>query len=157
MQLHVSVGQLVSNLCLCVDRVGQADAERRQDIVLSGAHIREEHCIFRSERNANGDGELEDHSATLLRRPFVCPLLTTAKAYDFNHISYRCSRLFFLSIHLMFICLMQWLYCWCRVKAPRRMWMASVWLTLCNCAQVSLKASSHSAVLSCTLKASVWS
>lgn len=38
-------------------RVGQADAERRQDIVLSGAHIREEHCIFRSERNANGDGE----------------------------------------------------------------------------------------------------
>ncbi|XP_058265515.1 kinesin-like protein KIF1B isoform X5 [Hemibagrus wyckioides] len=38
-----------------VTRVGQADAERRQDIVLSGAHIREEHCIFRSERNANGD------------------------------------------------------------------------------------------------------
>ncbi|KAF6735407.1 Kinesin-like protein KIF1B [Oryzias melastigma] len=35
--------------------VGQADAERRQDIVLSGAHIKEEHCIFRSERNANGD------------------------------------------------------------------------------------------------------
>lgn len=38
-------------------RVGQADAERRQDIVLSGAHIKEEHCVFRSERNANGDGE----------------------------------------------------------------------------------------------------
>ncbi|XP_060794381.1 kinesin-like protein KIF1B isoform X1 [Neoarius graeffei] len=38
-----------------VTRVGQADAERRQDIVLSGAHIREEHCIFRSERNTNGD------------------------------------------------------------------------------------------------------
>ncbi|XP_040909641.1 kinesin-like protein KIF1B isoform X1 [Toxotes jaculatrix] len=38
-----------------VTRVGQADAERRQDIVLSGAHIKEEHCIFRSERNANGD------------------------------------------------------------------------------------------------------
>lgn len=38
-------------------RVGQADADRRQDIVLSGAHIKEEHCIFRSERNANGDGE----------------------------------------------------------------------------------------------------
>ncbi|XP_068190750.1 kinesin-like protein KIF1B isoform X2 [Antennarius striatus] len=38
-----------------ITRVGQADAERRQDIVLSGAHIREEHCIFRSERNANGD------------------------------------------------------------------------------------------------------
>ncbi|MEQ2160495.1 Kinesin-like protein kif1b, partial [Goodea atripinnis] len=39
-----------------ITRVGQADAERRQDIVLSGAHIKEEHCIFRSERNANGDG-----------------------------------------------------------------------------------------------------
>ncbi|XP_077588194.1 kinesin-like protein KIF1B isoform X18 [Stigmatopora nigra] len=38
-----------------VTRVGQADAERRQDIVLSGAHIKEEHCIFRSERNANGN------------------------------------------------------------------------------------------------------
>uniref|UniRef100_A0A8C7QXN0 plus-end-directed kinesin ATPase n=1 Tax=Oncorhynchus mykiss TaxID=8022 RepID=A0A8C7QXN0_ONCMY len=38
-----------------ITRVGQADTERRQDIVLSGAHIKEEHCIFRSERNANGD------------------------------------------------------------------------------------------------------
>ncbi|XP_025909419.1 kinesin-like protein KIF1B isoform X14 [Nothoprocta perdicaria] len=38
-----------------VTRVGQADAERRQDIVLSGAHIKEEHCIFRSERNNNGE------------------------------------------------------------------------------------------------------
>uniref|UniRef100_A0A8C5CVZ4 Kinesin family member 1B n=1 Tax=Gadus morhua TaxID=8049 RepID=A0A8C5CVZ4_GADMO len=38
-----------------ITRVGQADAERRQDIVLSGAHIREEHCVFRSQRNANGD------------------------------------------------------------------------------------------------------
>ena len=45
-----------NGLCDCF-RVGQADAERRQDIVLSGAHIKEEHCIFRSERNANGDGE----------------------------------------------------------------------------------------------------
>ncbi|XP_065791855.1 kinesin-like protein KIF1B isoform X5 [Muntiacus reevesi] len=38
-----------------ITRVGQADAERRQDIVLSGAHIKEEHCIFRSERNNSGD------------------------------------------------------------------------------------------------------
>ncbi|XP_033942485.1 kinesin-like protein KIF1B isoform X2 [Pseudochaenichthys georgianus] len=38
-----------------ITRVGQADAERRQDIVLSGAHIREEHCVFRSERNLNGN------------------------------------------------------------------------------------------------------
>ncbi|KAF3860306.1 hypothetical protein F7725_000561 [Dissostichus mawsoni] len=35
--------------------VRRADAERRQDIVLSGAHIREEHCVFRSERNLNGN------------------------------------------------------------------------------------------------------
>lgn len=42
----------------CVGRrVGQADAERRQDIVLSGAHIKEEHCVFRSERNNNGEGK----------------------------------------------------------------------------------------------------
>ncbi|XP_075577577.1 kinesin-like protein KIF1B isoform X2 [Pelecanus crispus] len=38
-----------------ITRVGQADAERRQDIVLSGAHIKEEHCIFRSEKNNNGE------------------------------------------------------------------------------------------------------
>ncbi|XP_061689988.1 kinesin-like protein KIF1B isoform X8 [Syngnathoides biaculeatus] len=38
-----------------ITRVGQADAERRQDIVLSGAHIKEEHCIFQSERNPSGD------------------------------------------------------------------------------------------------------
>ncbi|XP_034446890.1 kinesin-like protein KIF1B isoform X5 [Hippoglossus hippoglossus] len=38
-----------------ITRVGKADTERRQDIVLSGAHIKEEHCIFRSERNANGN------------------------------------------------------------------------------------------------------
>ncbi|XP_028369550.1 kinesin-like protein KIF1B isoform X13 [Phyllostomus discolor] len=38
-----------------ITRVGQADAERRQDIVLSGAHIKEEHCIFRSERSNSGD------------------------------------------------------------------------------------------------------
>lgn len=45
-------------------RVGQADAERRQDIVLSGAHIKEEHCVFRSERNHNGDGEMALTSPT---------------------------------------------------------------------------------------------
>ncbi|XP_036901167.1 kinesin-like protein KIF1B isoform X12 [Sturnira hondurensis] len=38
-----------------ITRVGQADAERRQDIVLSGAHIKEEHCVFRSERSNSGD------------------------------------------------------------------------------------------------------
>lgn len=42
---------------LLVFRVGQADAERRQDIVLSGAHIKEEHCLFRSERSNTGEGE----------------------------------------------------------------------------------------------------
>lgn len=38
-----------------ITRVGQADAERRQDIVLSGAHIKEEHCVFRSERSSAGE------------------------------------------------------------------------------------------------------
>ncbi|XP_056399013.1 kinesin-like protein KIF1B isoform X12 [Hyla sarda] len=38
-----------------ITRVGQADAERRQDIVLSGAHIKEEHCLFRSERMPTGE------------------------------------------------------------------------------------------------------
>ncbi|XP_078498392.1 kinesin-like protein KIF1B isoform X5 [Lissotriton helveticus] len=38
-----------------ITRVGQTDAERRQDIVLSGAHIKEEHCIFRSERTVTGE------------------------------------------------------------------------------------------------------
>ncbi|XP_010626395.1 kinesin-like protein KIF1B isoform X8 [Fukomys damarensis] len=38
-----------------ITRVGQADADRRQDIVLSGAHIKEEHCIFRSERSNSGE------------------------------------------------------------------------------------------------------
>ncbi|XP_078281445.1 kinesin-like protein KIF1B isoform X10 [Rhinoraja longicauda] len=36
-------------------RVGQAEAQRRQDIVLSGAHIREEHCSFRSDKNQTGE------------------------------------------------------------------------------------------------------
>ncbi|XP_040182356.1 kinesin-like protein KIF1B isoform X8 [Rana temporaria] len=38
-----------------ITRVGQSEAERRQDIVLSGAHIKETHCIFRSERMPNGE------------------------------------------------------------------------------------------------------
>ncbi|XP_072333990.1 kinesin-like protein KIF1B isoform X14 [Scyliorhinus torazame] len=38
-----------------ITRVGQADAQRRQDIVLSGAHIREEHCSFKSDQNQNGE------------------------------------------------------------------------------------------------------
>uniref|UniRef100_A0A4W3H9B6 Kinesin family member 1B n=1 Tax=Callorhinchus milii TaxID=7868 RepID=A0A4W3H9B6_CALMI len=38
-----------------ITRVGQADAERRQDIVLSGAHIKEEHCSFRSDKIQNGE------------------------------------------------------------------------------------------------------
>lgn len=54
---HSQNGNSSSYFYLFIFRVGQADAERRQDIVLSGAHIKEEHCIFRSERNANGDGE----------------------------------------------------------------------------------------------------
>ncbi|XP_074860784.1 kinesin-like protein KIF1A [Carettochelys insculpta] len=39
-----------------ITRVGREDAERRQDIVLSGHFIKEEHCIFRS--NTKGGGEV---------------------------------------------------------------------------------------------------
>lgn len=53
-----AAGGVALLLTPCVGRrVGQADAERRQDIVLSGAHIKEEHCVFRSERNNNGEGK----------------------------------------------------------------------------------------------------
>ncbi|XP_039344108.1 kinesin-like protein KIF1A isoform X3 [Mauremys mutica] len=38
-----------------ITRVGREDAERRQDIVLSGHFIKEEHCIFRSNTKAGGE------------------------------------------------------------------------------------------------------
>lgn len=61
-----------------VFRVGQADAERRQDIVLSGAHIKEEHCIFRSERNNSGDGE--------------SPWLSFPNSFPFHIMGNPCTR-----------------------------------------------------------------
>uniref|UniRef100_A0A8C5L0R0 plus-end-directed kinesin ATPase n=1 Tax=Jaculus jaculus TaxID=51337 RepID=A0A8C5L0R0_JACJA len=38
-----------------VTRVGREDAERRQDIVLSGHFIKEEHCIFRSDSRGGSE------------------------------------------------------------------------------------------------------
>ncbi|XP_051875005.1 kinesin-like protein KIF1A isoform X19 [Pristis pectinata] len=38
-----------------ITRVGREDAERRQDIVLSGHFIKEEHCIFRSDVKSLGE------------------------------------------------------------------------------------------------------
>ncbi|XP_072111812.1 kinesin-like protein KIF1A isoform X1 [Mobula birostris] len=38
-----------------ITRVGREDAERRQDIVLSGHFIKEEHCIFRSDVKSSGE------------------------------------------------------------------------------------------------------
>nr|XP_014344552.1 PREDICTED: kinesin-like protein KIF1A [Latimeria chalumnae] len=38
-----------------ITRVGREDAEKRQDIVLSGHFIKEEHCIFRSETSSTGE------------------------------------------------------------------------------------------------------
>ncbi|XP_059586828.1 kinesin-like protein KIF1A isoform X4 [Alligator mississippiensis] len=38
-----------------ITRVGREDAERRQDIVLSGHFIKEEHCIFRSNMKTSGE------------------------------------------------------------------------------------------------------
>lgn len=40
------------------NRVGREDAERRQDIVLSGHFIKEEHCIFRSDSRGGGEGSV---------------------------------------------------------------------------------------------------
>lgn len=37
-------------------RVGREDASCRQDIVLSGHFIKEEHCIFTSSTNPSGEG-----------------------------------------------------------------------------------------------------
>lgn len=37
-------------------RVGREDAERRQDIVLSGHFIKEEHCVFRSDARGGSEG-----------------------------------------------------------------------------------------------------
>lgn len=37
-------------------RVGREDASSRQDIVLSGHFIKDEHCIFTSTTNASGEG-----------------------------------------------------------------------------------------------------
>ncbi|CAH6791963.1 Kif1a [Phodopus roborovskii] len=38
-----------------ITRVGREDAERRQDIVLSGHFIKEEHCVFRSDSRGGGE------------------------------------------------------------------------------------------------------
>uniref|UniRef100_A0ABM5G2P1 plus-end-directed kinesin ATPase n=1 Tax=Pogona vitticeps TaxID=103695 RepID=A0ABM5G2P1_9SAUR len=38
-----------------ITRVGREDAERRQDIVLSGHFIKDEHCIFRSDTKAGSE------------------------------------------------------------------------------------------------------
>ncbi|XP_015132587.1 kinesin-like protein KIF1A isoform X17 [Gallus gallus] len=38
-----------------ITRVGREDAEKRQDIVLSGHFIKEEHCLFRSDTRTGGE------------------------------------------------------------------------------------------------------
>ncbi|XP_047629934.1 kinesin-like protein KIF1A isoform X6 [Phacochoerus africanus] len=38
-----------------ITRVGREDAEKRQDIVLSGHFIKEEHCVFRSDSRGGGE------------------------------------------------------------------------------------------------------
>ncbi len=46
-------------------RVGREDASRRQDIVLSGHFIKEEHCTFTSTTGPTGEGFLIMHFAIL--------------------------------------------------------------------------------------------
>lgn len=50
-------------------RVGREDGERRQDIVLSGHFIKEEHCVFRSDSRGGSEG-----MATLPSPPAPTPL-----------------------------------------------------------------------------------
>lgn len=43
-------------MCFIILRVGREDASTRQDIVLSGHFIKEEHCIFTSTTGPMGEG-----------------------------------------------------------------------------------------------------
>lgn len=45
------------SVVLCLLRVGREDAMTRQDIVLSGHFIKDEHCIFTSSAGPMGEGE----------------------------------------------------------------------------------------------------
>lgn len=74
-------------------RVGQADAERRQDIVLSGAHIKEEHCVFRSERNANGDGEIQYYEFSWYMYMYACEYLDFSELQWFDRKNELIKRL----------------------------------------------------------------
>lgn len=47
---------LTYGLRIFLCRVGREDASSRQDIVLSGHFIKDEHCIFTSSTNASGEG-----------------------------------------------------------------------------------------------------
>ena len=55
-------------------RVGREDAEKRQDIVLSGHFIKEEHCVFRSDSRGGSEGTALPRStgSCLASAPRVC-------------------------------------------------------------------------------------
>lgn len=56
-------------------RVGREDAEKRQDIVLSGHFIKEEHCLFRSDNKTSGESIpcLEGLHLPTDPNPSACP------------------------------------------------------------------------------------
>lgn len=57
MLLFSRIGSMVS-WCVAFLRVGREDASSRQDIVLSGHFIKEEHCTFTSTTGPMGEGLL---------------------------------------------------------------------------------------------------
>lgn len=57
---HLSVllrGKYLALIFLCSLRVGRENAKTRQDIVLSGHFIKDEHCTFSSTTGPQGEGE----------------------------------------------------------------------------------------------------
>lgn len=77
---HLSLllqGKYLALIFLCSLRVGRENAKTRQDIVLSGHFIKDEHCTFSSTTGPQGEGE------DLYKAPNPCictlPLLSLLK------------------------------------------------------------------------------
>ncbi len=73
-------------------RVGREDASRRQDIVLSGHFIKEEHCTFTSTTGPTGEGFIMMHIAIPHTHAHIC------------HSPYGCSSCFFFTAVILEPC-----------------------------------------------------
>uniref|UniRef100_F7ESS8 Kinesin family member 1A n=1 Tax=Macaca mulatta TaxID=9544 RepID=F7ESS8_MACMU len=73
-----------------ITRVGREDGERRQDIVLSGHFIKEEHCVFRSDSRGGSEGMAtlpSPPAPTALSSPALRNRIIMGKShvFRFNH------------------------------------------------------------------------